>query len=59
MMSGEIDLSGEEDPGERMEKQDEQLRERIEEAEENHREADHNGSMKTDEFDLTEALESV
>lgn len=58
-MSGEIDLSGEQDPGERMEKQDEQLRQRIEDADENYREADHDGTMETDEFDLTEALKSV
>lgn len=58
-MSGEIDLSGEQDPTERMEKQDEQLRERVENADENHREADHQGSLETDEFDLDDALEAL
>jgi hypothetical protein len=58
-MSGEIDLSGEQDPTERMEKQDEQLRQRVEDADDDLREAEHQGSLETDEFDLDDALEAL
>lgn len=52
------ELSGEQDPTERMTEQQEQARERAED-EENHRDADHEGEMQTEEFDLAEALSNV
>lgn len=57
-MDQEIDLSGEEDPTERMVEQQEQARARAED-DENLRDSDHNGSVETDEFDVQEALSSL
>ena len=74
-MSGEIDLSGEQDPTERMMEQQERARERADEesdldqsktdrstAERSSgrlRESGHEGSVETDEFDLDDALEAL
>jgi len=57
-MSGEIDLSGEQDPTERMMEQQERARERADE-ESDLRESGHEGSVETDEFDLDDALEAL
>lgn len=54
-MTGEtgIDLSGEQDPTEKMvEKQDRA----VPDEDENQRKPDHNGDVTTEEFDLSEAL---
>jgi hypothetical protein len=57
-MTEEMDLSGEQDPTERMVEQQERARDRAAD-EENLREADHDGEVWTEQFDVSEALESV
>jgi hypothetical protein len=57
-MSDEIDLSGEQDPTERMVEQQQQAQERAED-DENLRDTGHDGSVETDEFDVSEALSNL
>jgi len=52
----DLDLSGEEDPTERMTAQDAQL---DEDPPENHRETEFKGEDQTEEFDLDDALEAL
>jgi len=55
-MTDELDLSGEQDPTERME----ELQERsIPEDRESIREPGHDGEMETEEFNVSEALENI
>lgn len=54
----DIDLSGEDDPTNRMNQQQEQARERAED-DENHRQSGHNGTHETEAFNLEEALKDV
>lgn len=57
-MSPEIDLSGLSDPTEQMIEHQQQARERAED-DENHRGSDHNGSVETDEFSVSDALSKL
>jgi len=57
-MEQEMDLSGNEDPTERMVEQQENARERAED-DENLRGTDHDGKVETESFDVQEALESL
>ncbi len=55
-MTDEIDLSGEQDPEERMA----QLQSRsVPDDRENHRTTTHNGVVETEDFDLDDALEAL
>jgi hypothetical protein len=57
-MESKIDLSGNEDPTERMVEQQENARERAED-DENLRDSDHDGQVKTEQFDVQEALSEL
>lgn len=57
-MSEEIDLSGEKEPTEQMVEQQERAQEAAE-RDANLRDADHDGTVATDDFDVAEALSDL